>query len=244
MTELMRRLRRSSRTLLARNGHPGPGPGHLALVMSRAGVGKTAFLVGIGIDSLLAGQRVLHVSRDRPVDRVRDRYDEILHELLRGEPHVENPALLQLKVERRRHIHSFLGDSFTIARLRNAIDLLVRHVDFRPEVVLIDRMDIDDGIDTGAVEELRQLARQLDAEIWMTCRTHRDGPQGRPGHLPPPAEEIEHLVDLCFRLDPHDDRVRLHVLKDREQMLDKDMHIELDPNSLLLVPVHGSSLKS
>ena len=33
-------LRRSPRTLLARDGHPGPGPGKLGLVMARAGVGK------------------------------------------------------------------------------------------------------------------------------------------------------------------------------------------------------------
>ena len=68
MTELMIALRRSPRTLLERDGHPGPGPGRLALVMARAGVGKTAFLVGIGVDALLSGQRVLHVSLERTVD--------------------------------------------------------------------------------------------------------------------------------------------------------------------------------
>ena len=50
MTEMMFGLRRSARTLLERDGHPGPGPGRLALVMAPSGVGKTAFLVGIGID--------------------------------------------------------------------------------------------------------------------------------------------------------------------------------------------------
>ena len=55
MTKIMIELRRSPRTLLERDGHSGPGAGHLALVMARAGVGKTAFLVGIGIDALLSG---------------------------------------------------------------------------------------------------------------------------------------------------------------------------------------------
>ena len=67
MTNLMIELRRSPRTLLERDGYPGPGPGKLALVMSRAGVVKTALLVGIGIDALLSGQNVLHVALDRCV---------------------------------------------------------------------------------------------------------------------------------------------------------------------------------
>ena len=89
MTELMISLRRSPRTLLERDGYPGPGPGHLALVMARAGVGKTALLVGIGVDALLSGQKVLHVSLDRTIDKVRDWYDDVLMEMLRREKKLE-----------------------------------------------------------------------------------------------------------------------------------------------------------
>jgi len=44
--------------------------------MARAGVGKTAFLVGIGVDALLSGQKVLHCSLERTVDKVRTWYDD------------------------------------------------------------------------------------------------------------------------------------------------------------------------
>ena len=82
MTELMISLRRSPRILLERDGHPGPGAGKLGLVMARAGVGKTAFLTGIGIDALLSGQKVLHVSLERPVHKVRSWYDDLFLENL------------------------------------------------------------------------------------------------------------------------------------------------------------------
>ena len=42
-----------------------------------AGAGKSAFLVAVALDHLLAGRQVLHVALDHPVDRVRDYYDEI-----------------------------------------------------------------------------------------------------------------------------------------------------------------------
>jgi hypothetical protein len=69
----------------------------------------------------------------------------------------------------------------------------------------------------------------------MACRTHREGPQGEPGHLPPPADSFEEHVDLAFSLDPHDAKVRLRVLKDHDGMIEKDLNILLDPQTLLLV---------
>ena len=233
MTELMIALRRSPRTLLERDGHPGPGPGRLAMVMARAGVGKTAFLVGIGIDALLSGQKVLHVSLDRTVDKVRGWYDDIATETLRREKKLEHWPALQLEPERRRHIHTYVGQSFTADRLAAALDLLRDTMEFVPQVIILDRMELE-GFDRDTVGALKRLAASSGAELWMACRTHREGPQGEPGHLPPPADRFEDLVDLAFRLDPHEARVRLHVLKDRQHMVDQDLAVQLDPHTMLL----------
>jgi hypothetical protein len=90
-------------------------------------------------------------------------------------------------------------------------------------------------VERETVEELRRIAGELGSELWLACRTHRQGPPTLPGHLPPPADRLEDLVDLAFRLDSHDTRVRLHIVKDRQEMLDKDLNILLDPETLLLV---------
>ncbi len=233
MTELMIKLRRSPRTLLARDGHPGPGPGNLGLVMARAGVGKTAFLVGIGIDALLSGQKVLHVSLERSVDKVRGWYDDLATEMLRREKKLEHWAALQLEIERRRHIHTYVGQSFSIDRLAAALALLRDAMEFVPHVIILDRMELE-SFDRDMVAALKGLAAASGAELWMACRTHREGPQGEPGHLPPPADRFEDLVDLAFRLDPHDAKIRLHVLKDRQHMVGQDLAILLDPQTMLL----------
>ena len=236
MTEqLMSELRRSPRKLLERDGHPGPGPGHLALVLARAGVGKTAFLVGIGLDALLAGQRVLHVSLESTVDKVRVWYDDILLEMLSRDKKLEHRAAIQLEVERRLHIHTYVGGSFSMERLRHALELLRDVMHFDPQVIVLDDIDVDGReIDPAKVEVIKEMAEEVGAELWMTCQTHREGPQAEPGHLPPPAHRIEELTDLAFRLDSHDRKIRLHVLKDHQRMLDEDLHILLDPQTLLL----------
>ena len=238
MTKLMISLRRSPRTLLERDGHPGPGPGKLALVMARAGVGKTAFLTGIGVDALLSGQKVLHVSLERSVDKIRNWYDDMLIELLRRERKFKHRAEVQLDTERRRHIHTFVGRSFSADRLREALELLGDAMDFVPQVIILDRMEYTE-LDAPMVAELKAAAAEIGAELWMACRTHRDGPQAEPGHLPPPADGFEEHVDLAYRLDPYDAKIRLHVIKD-QQTIGRDLNILLDPKTLLLVTGVGA----
>ncbi len=235
MSDLMINLRRSPRKLLERDGHPGPGPGNLAVVMARAGVGKTAFLVGIGLDALLAGQKVLHVSLEGTVDKVRVFYDDVLMEMLRREKQLDHLAAIQLDVERRRHIHTYVDASFSVERLREGLDLLKDVMKFEPQVILLDDVDREgENLDAEKIGAIKALAAEAGAELWLTCQTHREGPKGEPGHLPPPASSIEDLTDLAFRLDSHDAKVRLHVLKDHKQVLNKDLHIVLDPQTLLL----------
>lgn len=233
MTNLMFGLRRSPRTLLERDGHPGPGPGKLALVFGRAGVGKTAFIVGIGIDALLSGQKVLHISLDRTVEKVRTWYDDLLMEMLRREKKLEHWAAIQLEVERHRHIHTYASGAFSIDRLRQALDLFQSAMDFTPDVIILDRLDSDE-LKPEMIEGLRTIAGEVGAEMWMAFRTHRDDPKPEPGHLPAGAKSFENCVDLAFSLDPHDNRIRLHVIKDQDQVVDKDLNILLNPKTLLL----------
>lgn len=233
MTEVMINLRRSPRKLLERDGHPGPGPGHLALVMARAGVGKTAFLVDIGLDALLAGQKVLHISLDSTVDKVRTFYDDILSEMLRSEKQLEHLAAIQLDVERRRHIHTYVGHSFSPERLREGLAMLRDVMHFEPSVILLDDIEAE-GLEHDLIAAIKEVADEVNAELWMAVQRFREGPQGEPGHLPPPADQFEDLVDLAFRLDSQDAKVRVHVLKDKGEMLDEDLHILLDPQTMML----------
>jgi len=227
-------LRRSPRTLLERDGHPGPGPGRLGLVMARAGVGKTAVLTGIGVDAMLAGQKVLHVSIERSIDKVREWYDEKLVEMLKHNKMIEHLGSLQITMERNRHIHTFVGQSFSVDRIRQTLHLLGDSMEFVPAVIILDRTEYSE-LNPASIAEMKAAAAEVGAELWMACRTHRDGPQAEPGHLPPPVDTFEDLVDVAFSLVPQDAKIRLHVLKDNQEMVNKDLNILLDPQSLLLV---------
>jgi len=207
-------------------------PKSLVLV-GMMGAGKTAVLTGIGVDAMLSGQKVLHVSIERTIDKVREWYDESLVEMLRRDRKLEHLSAVQLRMERNRHIHTFVGQSFAFDRVRQTVDLLHDAMEFVPAVIIIDRTEYTE-LNPESVRELKAMADEVGAELWMAARTHRDGPQAEPGHLPPPADRFEELVDVAFSLVPQQAKIRLHVLKDKQEVIEKDLNILLDPQTMLL----------
>ena len=236
MTAVKLNLRRSPRKLLERDGHPGPGPGRLALIMARVGIGKTAFLVDIGLDALLSGQKVLHISLAGTVDKIRTWYDDILIEMLRSQKQLEHRAEVQADIEPRRHIHTY-DYPFNATRLKDGLRLLKKSLDFEPQVIVLDDVNAE-KLDAETVASLKSVAREAGAELWMACQTYRKA-DTLPGHLPPPADQFEDQVDLAFQLQSHEDKVQLHLLKDHDKMLDEDLHIFLDPQTQLVTVGFG-----
>ena len=98
----------------------------LGLVMARAGLGKTAILVQIALDSMLRGNRVLHVSIGESIEKTRDRYDEILSlmvERLSDEARTE--------VARRRMIMTFKENVFSRPMLEERLKDLIQQEIFQ-----------------------------------------------------------------------------------------------------------------
>ena len=67
--------------ILEQSIHGGLGKGNLGVVMARAGVGKTACLVHLGLDDLMRELPVLHVALDQTVEHVQSWYDAIFADL-------------------------------------------------------------------------------------------------------------------------------------------------------------------
>ena len=106
-------------------------------------------------------------------------------------------------------------------------------MDFTPDVVILDRLDSEE-LEPATIEALRAIAGEIGAELWMAFRTHRDDPKPEGGHLPGAARAFADLVNQAISLDPHGNRIRLHVIKDQDEVVDKDLNILLNPKTLLL----------
>jgi KaiC/GvpD/RAD55 family RecA-like ATPase len=149
---------RSPIRLLEASIHGGLGRGNIGVVIARHGVGKTAFLVGVALDDLLRGQKVLHVSLEHTSEKVRAYYDEIFQDLAH-ERELENAWDVLLQVERNRRIHCYLGSTFSAQKLREGLRFKRAHGDFHPAAIMIDGYPFERAT-SDDLSDLRRIAQE------------------------------------------------------------------------------------
>ncbi len=218
---------RSPLRLLEKGLHGGLGKGNLGLVLAGRGVGKTACLVGIALDDLLRGGHVLHVALDEAVAHVRAFYDTVFEELSTS-THLQDAARVHAEVDRRRSIRAYPAGRFSAAKLREAVKFEAE-AGARPELVIVEGFDLA-GAPRDELQELRALAGELQAELWLSASI----PGERVNALPASIRPIQDLLSVVLALEPGDSTVALRALKDHDSPDLSALHVALDPKTLLL----------
>jgi hypothetical protein len=219
---------RSPLRLLEKGLHGGLGPGNLGVVIAGHGVGKTSFLVGVAVDELLREGRVLHVSCSHPVAHVRAHYDVVFEELAQ-QRHLENVAAIHREIDHHRSIRVYPPNTLTPEKLRDAVKLETE-VGGAPTLIVLEGLDIATQ-SRADIEDLRSLARELEAEIWLEATSDHEREVTTPAAVTALGDELS----VVLALEPGDETVRLRALKDHDHPDVADLHVALDPSTLLLV---------
>lgn len=223
---------RSPLRILDRSVQGGLGKGNLGVVHARAGVGKSGFLTCIALDCLLQGRKVLHVTVDRTVGHVRDFYDEVFADLARSS-NLEEKVVARRRVEENRFIHSFHGHGLDLDRLHATFAALREHARFDPELIVIDGDTLPGDAVTSA-RRLRALAKEADAELWLSIRTHREDVGNDWHELPKAVAEIRDEASVIVYLQPTDAGIHVRLLRDHDRDEVADPGLVLDPTTLLV----------
>jgi hypothetical protein len=223
---------RSPLRVLEQSIHGGLGRGNIGVVIARHGVGKTAFLVGVALDDLMRGRNVFHVSLEQNADKVRTYYDEIFAELCHSE-RLEDVWTVRLNLERHRRIHSYLADTFSLSKFHETLDFMNRDGQFTPQAIVIDGFDL-----AAATPEdlagLRAIARDLDAELWMSAVTSREADRNDRG-IPEPVAHYEDAFDVVLTMGHDGTAVHVGLHKDHDNPNVSELKLALDPTTMLLV---------
>lgn len=219
---------RSPLRLLEKGLHGGLGRGNLGLVLAGPGVGKSAFLVAVALDDLLHGKPVLHVALDHSVQHVRDHYDTVFEELA-ASAHLDNPSVVRAELDRLRRIRAYARADCDATRLREALEL-ERELGAKPELIVVDGLDVA-GRSRDELSAWRDLAREANAELWITA----PAPEERIGGVPEAIRPLEDLFAVILALEPADGAVALRALKEHDNPDVAALRVALDPRTLLLV---------
>jgi archaellum biogenesis ATPase FlaH len=234
---------RSPMRVFEKSMHGGLGRGNVGVVISRAGVGKTALLVQIALDDMLRDRKVLHISHEHAVDHVRAYYDEIFHEIAQQNHLDEGPRSIRFDLERNRLIYSHLGSAKTapmsirggqssMSKILETLQFSKDVAHFEPDVIIIDGFDFTNAAE-DAIKQLGVLARERSVELWLSAMTHsRKAPTDGLGE---PLQRFEKHLAVVVYLEGEGEHVRLRLLKDHGNKDLADLHLRLDPHSMRVI---------
>lgn len=211
----------------------GLGRGNIGVVLSRPGVGKTGFLVGLALDALLQGHKVLHISTKEPVERLREFYDQIFRNLA-DDLELDNRVQRHLEMERHRHILVYNRKLFSLEKLQDSVAFLRDAAHFTPSLVIMDGTPRFEKSEAWEIEGLAGLAKKWDTEIWTSSHMHREDQEINAVGIPVDVARYEQWLPIILKLEPTADHIRLRILRDRGRTDIADLQMELDPATMLL----------
>jgi hypothetical protein len=219
---------RSPLRLLEKGLHGGLGTGNLGVVLAGHGVGKTSFLVAVALDELLRGGRVLHVCLDHSVSHVRAHYDTVFEDLA-SSTRLADTATVHAEIDQRRSIRVYPPNAMSVSKLRDSVKLEAE-AGAQPSLIVLEGLDCE-ALERGEIDDLKALAGELAAEVWISAASQEEGPAESPDWL----AKLETGISVILTLEPGRDSVALRALKDHENPDVSALHVALDPRTLLLI---------
>lgn len=207
----------------------------MGLVMSRAGLGKTAILVQIALDSMLRGNKVLHVSIGQSLEKTKIWYDDIFQDIA-GKGNLENASEVQAELTEQRMIMTFNEESFSVAKLKERLKDLIEQDIFQPNCLLVDGFDCSDTPEQ-VLNEMRGLVTELNLDVWISVVSHRTDERVSEAGVPAPCHEADQLFDTVIVLQPKSDSkcIALNIIKDGSGSVQSSKSLNLDPSTLMIM---------
>ena len=222
-------MRNPLRSVSDENGYILP-EGGLGAVVARAGVGKTALLVQLALNSLLKGDNALHISLGDPVRKVSLWYKEVFNNI-GVQYQIEKIDDLWNELLPQRFIMTFNIDGFSVPRLDERLTELADQNIFHPQMILIDGLPFNEQTKRTDLQALKELSEKFKSHIWFTVRSHRHEEPDSDG-MPIQITEFADLLNVVVKLEPQENDIKLNVLKGSGAIASQNL--SLDPATMLI----------
>jgi hypothetical protein len=216
--------------LLAHQNEDILNKGEFGAVIARAGVGKTALLVQLALNSQLRSKNVLHVSLDDPVSKVTLWYEEVFRNITQYYQ-IKRDDQLWEAILPYRFIMTFKTEGFSVPKLEERIDDLTEQNIFLPQFLIVDGLSFEDT-DLKVLSDLKALANQFGLRVWFTVKSHRHA-LDTADSIPAPLAQFQDLFEVVVVLLPQANKIQVHALKGVTDTPEAPQ-LYLDPATMLI----------
>lgn len=199
--------------------------GEIGVIVSKKGLGKTSILVQLGIDQLLQGNHVVHVSFNQQTSHVMTWYEDIFNELAKKK-NLDKAAEVKEDLISKRIILNFNQDAVKTDQLIKTLRALSEG-GTKSEAVIIDGYDFSKA-DADAIKKMKSFAKEAGLSIWFTANVDAVE-KGIPSTLMTFANDI----DVILYLESKADCINIKILKEHAKG-EYATDLKLDVKTLLL----------
>ena len=206
--------------------------GRFGAVLSRAGVGKTSFLVQIALTQLLNDEKILHISLDDSIEKINLRYNEGYTNLVDSIGYVDPQKAVRLweDINLNKVGISYNESTFDSEKIRDYLKSFKKADLSLPCIMIIDGLNFDKDV-TGILEELENLNQEFSIFIWFSMKSHREEELCQGGY-PIQLDTHKEKFDKAIFLQPVEDKIEAVILKDGDRT---DQKYRLDPATMMIV---------
>ena len=219
-------IQRSPIRIFEKSIHGGLGAGNIGMLVSPKGVGKTACLVHIATDKLIQDRHVLHVSFAARVDHIINWYEDIFKEISKKRE-LESAVEVHNDIVQNRVIMNFNQRDIETDQMLERIQTVIEDGHFAADTVIFDGYDLTHAAATD-IEKIRDFADSNDLEIWLSVSV----PEGH--DVVDFIAEYAVMATVVITLEFSGDHVHFRALKDHDVDEPREMHLMLDPKTLLI----------
>ncbi len=206
--------------------------GRFGAVLSRAGVGKTSFLVQIALTQLLSDEKILHISLDEPIEKINLRYNDAYTNLVDSIGYVDPQKAVRLweDINLNKVGISYNESTFDTKKIKDYLKSFKKADLVLPSTMIIDGLNFDKDV-SGILAELEELNHEFSIFIWFSIKTHREEKLSQEGY-PIQLDANKENFDKAIFLAPVEDKIEAVILKDGDKT---DQRYKLDPATMMLI---------
>ena len=200
-------------------------PGEIGIVTAKRGVGKTSMLVQLGLDQLLQGKPIVHISFSQQIDYAITWYNNMFDETAEKK-HLEKAAELKSEIIARRIVLNFNQDIVRTTQIIKTVKALFE-VGSKPSVLMIDDFDFSKAV-PEAVQQMKAFAKEMGMCIWYTASA-----DARVKEIHADVKPYTADFDVMLYLEPSPEAIKIYGLKARDKN-NFDTGCKLDSKTMLL----------
>lgn len=225
-------IKRSPLRIFDKSLQGGLGEGHIGVIFSKKGVGKTACLVHIATDKLLQGKHVIHVSFSQRVNYVMNWYDDIFNEIAKKRG-LKDAREVHNEILRRRVVMNFSHETASISKILNSLKLMIEQGSFNADAIIIDALELK-YINSEDLNAIKDFSLNTKCEIWASVSLTSEEMKDLEGAIPKVFVPVLNEISALIKLETKTNYISLEVLKDKDNIEPFDMQLRLDPATLLI----------